>query len=195
MPGFETLFTQKNNNKTLRPKMRLLKITNIKHFMNKLLLENAFDNFLISEAVLKTNNTFIIDGHINPEFYSAKELDMLKSAAEEKQRIYSGKLSRWYEIKPTMLSLIKGNKSPLYFKISLYLSDENVKKLFMSCDTDFTENDTDGFSLILKYSDESLIITSSVVLKVFSFDRSVDKIWDDMVCKFLGSHDISYEIM
>lgn len=175
--------------------MRLTKITGVKQFMNKLLIENAFDSFLISEAVIKTGNSFVIDGHINEDFYSAEELASLEAESIKDGRIYSKKLSRWSSIKPFALSVMKGKKTPVYFKMSFYLAEENVGKLLSSADTSITANDIDGLSLIVKYNDDELTVSSSVSLKIFSLDKSLDKIWDDMVIKFLASHEISYEVM
>lgn len=175
--------------------MRLTKITNVKQFMNKLLIENAFDSFLVSEATIKTFNSFVIDGHINEGFYSSSEIDELKEAASLENRIYSEKLSRWGKLKPLALSLMKGKKTPLFFKISFYLAEENINKLLSNANTSITANDIEGLSLIAKYSDGELYVTSSVTLKIFSLDKSLEKIWDDMVIKFLSSHEIEYEIM
>ena len=175
--------------------MKLTKITNVKHFMNKLLIENAFDSFLISEACVKTCNTFIIDCHINKEFYTQAELDELAADAESEDRIYSDRLSRWGTVKPHVLALIKGSKTPLYFKMSFYLAGENVNKLLSSFDTTIKSGDIDGLSLIVKFENDELIVTSSSTLKIFSLDKSLDKYWDEMVLKFLSSHEISYEVM
>lgn len=175
--------------------MRLAKITNIRQFMNKLLLDNAFDSFLISEAIIKTGNSFVIDGHLNKEFYSSAEIDDMESEAKNEGRIFSNTLSRWSAIKPFALSLMKGKKTPVYFKMSFYLAEENIIKLLSSLDTSITANDIDGLSLIVKYSEEELTIVSSASLKIFSLDKSLEKYWDDMVIKFLSSHSIEYEIM
>ena len=175
--------------------MKLSKITNVKQFMNKLLIENAFDSFLISEAVIKTGNSFVIDGHINEGFYSETELEEFKSEASNEGRVFSEKLSRWSKIKPFALSVIKGNKTPLYFKMSFYLAEENINKLLSSADTSITAADIEGLALIVKYQDNELTVTSSATLKIFSLDKSLEKYWDEMVVKFLSSQDIEFEAM
>ena len=57
--------------------------------MNKLLIENAFDSFLISEAIIKTGNTFVIDGHINEGFYSDEEISEMRDEALNDNSIFS----------------------------------------------------------------------------------------------------------
>lgn len=175
--------------------MQLVKVTNVKNFMNKLLIENSFDSFLISEATVKTFNTFVFDGHVNEGFFSTEQMNELRAEAEKDGRIFSEKLSRWSQIKPTILSIIKGKNTPLYFKMSFYLAEENINKLLSNADTSITSNDIDGLSLIVKYAEGELTITSSVSLKIFSLDKSLDKIWDDMVVKFLASQNIDAEVM
>jgi len=167
--------------------MRLTQITNVKQFMNKLLIENSFDSFLLSEAIIKTGNTYVIDGHINTEFYSESELSELKSNALLNGRIYSSKMSRFASGKPFILSLMKGKKTPLYFKFSFYMPEENIEKLLSSADTSIKQNDIDGLSVIVKYQEDILTVTSSTSLKIFSTDKSLDKLFDDMVEKFLIS--------
>jgi len=174
--------------------MKLSKITNVKHFMNKLLIENTFDSFLISEAVIKTYSTFIIDGHINDDYYSDSEISDLISEAESEGREYSTALIRWGKIKSNVLSLIKGNKTPLYFKISFYLAGENVNKLLTNAETSFLAGDIDGLALIVKYDKGELTVTSSATLNIFSLDKSLEKYWDDMVIRFLTSNGIECEI-
>lgn len=175
--------------------MKLLKITNVKSFMNKLLIENAFDSFLISEAVVKTANSFVIDGHINKDFYSEAELSDLASEAGLDGRIFSEKLSRWTKIKPFAFSVIKGNKTPLYFKMSFYLAGENIDKFLSSIETSLKPGDIDGLSLIVKYQDSELTVTSNVSLNIFTLDKSLEKDWDEMVQKFLRSQELDFEVM
>lgn len=175
--------------------MRLIKITNVKQFMNKMLIDTAFDSFLISEAVIKTFNSFIIDGHINEDFYSNEELSELAATAAGEGRIYSRKLSRWHIIKPTVLSLIKGKKTPSYFKMSFYLAEENINKLLSSFESSITANDIEGLSMIVKYDNNELTVTSSATLKIFTLDKSLEKYWDEMVFKFLSSNDIQLEVL
>ena len=53
--------------------MLALHITSMKTFMNQLLAGDAFDCFLLEEAIISTANTYTIDGHINVDFYPMEE--------------------------------------------------------------------------------------------------------------------------
>ena len=50
-----------------------LRIKNTKTFMSHLLVKDTFDNFLLSEADIKTSCSHSIDGQINRAFYSDEE--------------------------------------------------------------------------------------------------------------------------
>ena len=54
-----------------------LKINDINNFMQKLLIGNAFDSFLLCEGEVDTSNTFAINGRINQKFYNADELEAI----------------------------------------------------------------------------------------------------------------------
>ena len=57
--------------------MKALRLTGTKDFMNKLLRTETFDNFLLQEAVITKAASFVIDGHIQKDFYSSDELTEL----------------------------------------------------------------------------------------------------------------------
>ena len=92
--------------------MLALKIMSTKNFMNHLLVTDTFDNFLLSEATISTANTYQIDGHINKEFYSSQDLDMVPPLPYE--------FSEWKDMKSLCFNLIKGKRTPLFFKIILH---------------------------------------------------------------------------
>ena len=81
--------------------MIALQIQDIKDFMNRLLLKETFDPFLVIEATITTYNTFHIDGRLKPDYYSPEE--------RENQNITSpagriSVLSAW--------NLLKGSEPP-----------------------------------------------------------------------------------
>ena len=53
--------------------MKTYQISNLKDFMNKLLLSDDFDGFLLEEGTIVTANAFQIDGHIRKNFYTKEE--------------------------------------------------------------------------------------------------------------------------
>ena len=49
--------------------MLALKISDVKDFMNKLLIGEVFDHFSLVEASVTTFNTFTIDGKLHHDFF------------------------------------------------------------------------------------------------------------------------------
>lgn len=175
--------------------MLLLKISDIKQLMNKLLIESAFDQFLLSEANISMASTYIIDGHINKSFYSSDELSDLKSEAESNGRIFSERMQRWEQIKPYCLSIIKGKKTPAAFKFTFCLSDENVVKFLNSSNLSLSPNDIANLTLNIKYDGSDLSATTAVSLNTFTLDKSIDASWDKMIKKFFDANKIGFEEM
>lgn len=175
--------------------MILLKITDIKVFMNKLLIETAFDQFLLSEATISMASTYIIDGHINKDFYSSDELNVLKEEALSEGRVFSEKMQRFSQIKPFCLSIIKGRKTPANFKFTFCLADENIEKFLKTADSSFTISDIGNLTLNIKYDGSGLTATTAVSLNTFSLDKSINASWDNMIRKFFISNNISFEEM
>lgn len=173
--------------------MLLFKITDIKKFMNSLLIDKTFDQFLIAEATIKMASTYIIDGHINKSFFTDEELSELNETATQNGRIFSDKMQRFYEVKPICLSIIKGKKTPTSFKFTFCLSGENTDKFLNTFESDFKSTDIGNLTLNIKYDGTELTATTSVSLNIFSLDKSIDTAWDNMIKKFFSSNDIKYE--
>ncbi len=172
-----------------------LRITDIKQAMKLLLDKNetAFDQFLLANASFTTSAQMTIDGHFRPEFYSAAELEELKSEAQRENRIFSLQMIRWQQVKSQCFDFIKGTRTPLNFQISLYLADENVEKFLAGTDTTLTGKDVAGLSVTLQYDGTQLRCISGTSLRIFTTDRSIDHAWDSMVKKFFDKWAVAYE--
>ena len=53
--------------------MIAVKIQDIKDFMAKLLIGNAFDSFWLSEASVTTSVTYSIEGNLHEDFFDTEE--------------------------------------------------------------------------------------------------------------------------
>lgn len=156
----------------------------VKKFMNCLLIKETFDNFLLEEASITTYNTFTIDGHIQNDFYSADELENLPDKT----------LSSWGAIKPHCFNLIKGSKLPLRFKIVLKASISYTEKLLNENPCGLSIKDIGGLYINIRYDtkhtlagDEaatpSLDCISMASLNIFSMDKTLEKAWDGVCAK------------
>ncbi|WP_343247046.1 DUF5721 family protein [Diplocloster hominis] len=165
--------------------MIALQIKDTKMFMNKLLLKDTFDHFLVSEAVVTTFNTFTVDGRLQRDFFTKEELE----APEYTDRCYS----YWREIRPFCLELIKGKKTPLNFKFVFLLAPSNIRKLLEQAQLPYPADDVNGLFLNFKYNGTGVSCTTGTSLKVFTLDKSLDHSWDQMVQKFFRKQEIDFD--
>ena len=156
-----------------------LQIKDVKPFMNKLLLSDYFDAFLVSEATFVTFSTFHIDGALKKDYYSEEEL--------EEQHMQEQTHAAWRQIRPFCLELIKGKHTPLEFKIVFRLSPSNTEKLLHQADISLTSKDISGLFLNIHFQTGSLTCTTGTALRIFTLDKSLDTVWDKMIQKYLAS--------
>jgi len=156
--------------------MKNIEITSKKDFMARFLTSEDFDCFLVKEALIKTANTISIDGREHKEFYS-NDKDLADSLSPYE---YAG----WDRMKTIVLSLIRGQHTPLMMKITLYLKPELAEEILK-------DNIKDVEYLVLNFyqNEQSMNLTTSVAYKTFTLDKEAEAIWDSQVMdiiKFQG---------
>ena len=157
--------------------MIALQIQHIRDFMNKLLLQDTFDRFLVSDASITTFTTFSIDGQLQADFFETEKAKELK--AQERSQV------TWKEIKPFCYSVIKGRRTPLAFKFVFQLPQEETALLLARSGSPLTPQDVFGLYFNCQYQGEALTLTTGSSLKVFTLDKSLDHAWDQMLQEFL----------
>ena len=165
--------------------MIALNILEIKDFMNKLLCTETFDHFLLQEASISGSVTYHIDGTRNPDFYSKEE--------EELHGLSGLSFLPFGKIRTQCFDLIKGKRTPSYFKFVFLLSPANLKKTLEQTHSSFTENDISAVFLNLKYQNKMLTVTTGISYRIFAADKSLEHEWDSLVKRFLKNHGISFE--
>lgn len=165
--------------------MIALELTDIKSFMNKLLTTTTFDNFLLQEAVIQGNASFVIDGHLPKGFYSEEELETLHLTKDN--------ILPFSMLKTNCYDLIKGKKTPSSFKFVFLLSHDNLENTLRSLSSSYTIQDLSGVFMNIKYQNQLLTLTTGISYRIFSTDKSLEQEWDRLVMKFLRQHEISYE--
>lgn len=152
-------------------------IKDVKTFMTHLLINNTFDEFLVNEVTITTYNTFRIDGHINRDFYTEDEFNDLKDQH----------LSYWSKIRPICFSLIKGNKTPVYFKIIYALNREQISSIVQQNNISINENDINELFFNIKYENGLLSFTTGCSLKIFTMDKSLENAFDKYISNFIST--------
>ncbi len=140
--------------------MLALKIdgTEIKKFMNSLLIENTFDEFEFREAVISSFVRFEIDGK-----------PPAGTPDEEK------KYSPWTEVKPYIFNIIKGKTKPRQMKFVFSYPYEKTEEFNAQAKALF---------LNILFENEAVLITSGCQTKVFTLDKGVESAWDSYVKSF-----------
>lgn len=167
--------------------MTALQIVDVKDFMNKLLYTDLFDHFLLPEGSISTGINYIIDGRLNPDYYSPEDepFDLLKQET----------VTPFSLVRGTLLSLIKGPHTPLAFKLVFQLSPENQRRTVEKSGTGFRAEDITGMFLNLRFSQGKLICTTGISYRTFSMDKSLEQEWSRLITIFFKNHKIPFEIL
>lgn len=165
--------------------MIALNLLEIKDFMNKLLCTNTFDNFLLREAKIQGSITWDLDGTINDGFYSTDELEELNLTGLS--------FIPYGQVRTQCFDLIKGKRTPSYFKFVLLLSPTNLARTLEQTHSSFSPEDITGMFLNIKYQHEKLLLTTGISYRIFSVDKSLEQEWDSLIKRFLKNHEISFE--
>lgn len=165
--------------------MIALDISSIKDFMHKLLCTDTFDHFLLKEATIQTGITWNLEGELNNDFYSSEELDEL--GLTELSFLPFG------QVRAQCFGLIKGKRTPSYFKFVFLLSPENLSRTLQRTHSAFTPEDITGMFINLKFQYGKLLLTTGISYRIFSVNKSLEQEWDSLVKRFLLNHEISFE--
>lgn len=152
--------------------MENFEIKHKKEFMNNLLLSNKFDDFLLKEAVIKTATTFTIDGMENRDFYENDEDVIMLEAPYD--------YVCWSKIKPIILSFIKGKRTPVSMKMTLYLKPDLMESVLGE-----NMGVTDYLIINLHFNALGMNITTGIAYKEFTLDKAPDSLWDKYVALLL----------
>lgn len=165
--------------------MIALKMLDIKDFMSQLLIGDTFDAFWLSEASVTTYVTYTIDGNLHKDFFDSALADSLH--LEERTH------TLWKEVKPFCFQIMKGKRTPLNFKISFLLSKNNTRRVLEQTKLPFTMEDIFGLVLTFQYDGTNLTCTTGTSLRLFTLDKSLDRVWDEMVMQFFKQKQIPVE--
>ena len=161
--------------------MQAFDITETKFFMAKLLTDATFDTFLVSSASVTTFATFQIDGKLHPDYFDSDD-----------DAAVSSDYCTWKVIRPHVMNLIRGKHKPLGFHIVLRLASYNVESMLTRSGLPLKPEDVAGLFLTIHYEADKVRIITGSSLNVFTLDRTLDQVWDDMVGKLLHREKIAY---
>lgn len=165
--------------------MKAYIISDLKNFMNKLLLSDSFDYFLLEEGTIITYNTFQIDGHIRKDFFTKEE--------QEDSALCPYDFSLWKDIRPLCFQLIKGKRTPLGFKFVLLLLPEHMKSILRNNNFEDNLNLIKTFTLTIKYDQTEATLITGISTNTFLMDKTPEQLWDNAFQKFMDKNGILWE--
>ncbi|MFI3172564.1 MAG: DUF5721 family protein [Eubacteriales bacterium] len=165
--------------------MIALQLIDVKDCMHKLLLADTFDNFSIIDGSITTFATFTFDGYIHKNYYNTDEQELAKISDRE--------FASWGDIREYCFTIIKGKNTPLSFKFVLSLSKENTRKLLERDLPAISPDTIQGLYMNFQYEDGKLECITGTSTKVFTMDKTLDHLWDDITMKYLKQKEIIYE--
>jgi len=159
--------------------MLSLRLKSLKDATRKLFLDTSFDCFSLMEAAFICASSFTVDGHCNKDFFDPAEVPDDEYIA-------------WSAIRPICFQMIKGKRVPLSFRLVFTLSAAKAAERFLA--PALADNaDIDRYILILHYKNQQLTVTTGTSFHRFSLDRVSEKLWDQMITRWLDDQVLTYE--
>lgn len=165
--------------------MIALELTEIKLFMNKLLCNEIFDNFLLQEATIQGDISYHIEGALHTDFYSAEEL--------EQEQLAGLSFIPYGRVRTKCFDLIKGKRTPSFFKFVLLLSPKNLQNTLQQTGSSLTIQDVSAAFINIKFQNNKLILTTGISYRIFTTDKSLEHEWDNLMKRFLKNHSVLFE--
>lgn len=159
-----------------------IQIPDIGNFMTKFLCSELFDSFQFMEGTLQNKITYTFDGHIVPDFYSPDEL--------EAEDLTGYTYLPFSMLRPTLFDLIKGKRTPGYFKFTLFAQPSDFPDLTSAAPG--SSDTIRGLLLTLKFQNGELTATTGVSYQIFSLDKSLEFEWDNYIRRFFKKYAIAF---
>ena len=160
--------------------MIAFKIVDVKDFMNKLLMGEVFNNFLLVSFEINNYVKITIDGERNKAWYQDEIM---------------GRYVSWREIKDRISSLIKGDRVPLSIKGVFRLSEENTDKMASKLGIKGAVEQDYGLFFTLRFEKGDINIVTGVSVTDFLMSKEIGNLWDEDLLKFLKYYKIAVEIL
>lgn len=166
--------------------MVCLKIKNTREFMQKFLMTETFADFLLSEARIDTFVRYDIDGHVRKDFYTKEEQEL------QEFREYGA----WEALRPQVLQLVKGKRTPLFMKLVLVYTPEKARACLAEEEQAAESANFVKYLLCtVKYENGAITLTGGISYQGFTMDKNPEKCWDRRLCLLAEQMGLEYEIV
>ena len=161
--------------------MVAFKIVDVKDFMNKLLIGEVFDNFLLVSFEISSFAKVTIDGVRNEAWYEDSESP--------------GRYLSWKELRNKVSLLVKGDRIPLTMKAVFRLSETNTEKVAAKLGINNAVEKDYGLFFNLKFENNEVNIVTGVSVTDFLISKELGNLWDEDLLKFLKYYQIAVEML
>jgi len=161
--------------------MVAFKIVDVKDFMNKLLIGEVFDNFLLVSFEISSFAKVTIDGVRNEAWYEDSE--------------GLGRYLSWKELRNKVSLLVKGHRIPLAMKAVFRLSETNTEKVAAKLGVNDAAEKDYGLFFNLKFENNEVNIVTGVSVTDFLISKELGNLWDEDLLKFLKYYQIAVEML
>ena len=161
--------------------MVAFKIVDVKDFMNKLLIGEVFDNFLLVSFEISSFAKVTIDGVRNEAWYEDSE--------------GLGRYLSWKELRNKVSLLVKGDRIPLTMKAVFRLSETNTEKVAAKLGINNAVEKDYGLFFNLKFENNEVNIVTGVSVTDFLISKELGNLWDEDLHKFLKYYQIAVEML
>ena len=155
--------------------MKERSIRQTKEFMRRFLTTELFDEWLLGEAMITGAVTWTVDGRVNRAYYGEDADAEAPGSAH----------MPWAQIRPIVLSLIRGKHTPLSFRFLLYPPEDPGNPASGSADLKRVCR--------IRFHEGHILIASAVDLKTFTMDKEPERAWDEELSRFLDTHSLDFE--
>ena len=92
-----------------------------------------------------------------------------------------------------VFNLIKGKKTPSYFKFFPPFIAGKSQTHPLPDRKSFTENDISAVFLNIRFQNGELTVTTGISYRIFSTDKTLEHEWDTLLKRFLTKNQISFD--
>lgn len=147
--------------------MQTIEILDIKPFMQLLFQTNTFDSYEFVSAVIRTDMTYNLDGHLNRDFFTEEEL--------RAQNANASPYLLWQTAKEKIFYLIKGKKTPSQLKLVLKLPHAAACSVLEATHSNLTATDIDGMFMNILFQEDRLTIICGISYRIFTLEKHLEQ--------------------
>lgn len=155
--------------------------------MAALFTGTLFDPLETESVQITTACTLRIDGRTVPAFYTADELAGMPTGLPA--------FTPWANLRSLCFSAIKGKKTPLFFQITFHADQELVNRLTSSEECTVDSSFVQALVLTVRFESGTCRLTTGTAYTTFVPDKTLDKLWDEEMQRFLLEHEVEASVL